>query len=155
MLPIALTCPVWWVARWTARTLATLAVLVACSFGAATLPIGGAATASSAPPVVASVEGLTLRADAAETVTGFHVRDGADRAVAVTLTEQGFSGGADRVAAGAESGPAGGDVVPPAVAVDRLKPVAASRAVTRAVDRPLLPAGPVPATVGPRAPPAR
>ncbi|MEU4477500.1 hypothetical protein AB0F68_05415 [Micromonospora sp. NPDC023966] len=66
MLPIALTCPLWWVARWTARMLASLAVLVACSFGAATLPIGGAATAPVAPTVAASVDGLALRAVAVE-----------------------------------------------------------------------------------------
>ncbi|MDO3685079.1 hypothetical protein [Micromonospora sp. C28ISP2-4] len=53
MLPIALTCPVWWVARWTARMLASLAVVVACSFGAATLPAGVAA-AAPAPAVAAS-----------------------------------------------------------------------------------------------------
>ncbi|MFD6612616.1 hypothetical protein ACFWD1_27455 [Micromonospora chalcea] len=50
MLPIALTCPVWWVARWTARMLASLAVVVACSFGTATLPAGAA---PAAPVVVA------------------------------------------------------------------------------------------------------
>ncbi|MBQ1046327.1 MULTISPECIES: hypothetical protein [unclassified Micromonospora] len=50
MLPIALTCPIWWVARWTARMLASLAVVVACSFGAATLPAGAA---PAAPAVVA------------------------------------------------------------------------------------------------------
>ncbi|MBU8859880.1 MULTISPECIES: hypothetical protein [unclassified Micromonospora] len=53
MLPIALTCPVWWVARWTARMFASLAVVVACSFGAATLPAGVAA-AAPAPAVAAS-----------------------------------------------------------------------------------------------------
>ncbi|WP_431875851.1 hypothetical protein [Micromonospora marina] len=53
MLPIALTCPVWWVARWTARMLASLAVVVACSLGAATLPAGVAA-AAPAPAVAAS-----------------------------------------------------------------------------------------------------
>ncbi|MFD6717918.1 hypothetical protein AMK25_07690 [Micromonospora sp. TSRI0369] len=52
MLPIALTCPVWWVARWTARMLASLAVVVACSFGAATLP--GAAPAAAAGPAYVS-----------------------------------------------------------------------------------------------------
>ncbi|MBB5827648.1 hypothetical protein [Micromonospora carbonacea] len=40
MLPVALTCPLWWVVRWTARMLATLAVVVAFSLGAAALPAG-------------------------------------------------------------------------------------------------------------------
>ncbi|KKK06853.1 hypothetical protein, partial [Micromonospora sp. HK10] len=48
MPAIALTCPVWWVTRWTARMLATLAVVVACALGAATLPVGAAATARAA-----------------------------------------------------------------------------------------------------------
>ncbi|TYB38736.1 hypothetical protein FXF50_10035 [Micromonospora sp. AP08] len=71
MLPIALTCPVWWVARWIARTLASLAVLAACSFGAATLPVGGAATTPVASSAVAPVEGRTLQPGAA----GQHLSD--------------------------------------------------------------------------------
>ncbi|MFG3599778.1 hypothetical protein [Micromonospora chersina] len=58
-------------ARWIARTLASLAVLAACSFGAATLPVGGAATAPVASSVVAPVEGLTLPPGAA----GRHLSD--------------------------------------------------------------------------------
>ncbi|MFJ1541455.1 hypothetical protein ACIODS_23155 [Micromonospora chalcea] len=54
MLPIALTCPVWWVARWTARMLASLAVVVACSFGAATLPAGAAPAAAAGPAYVST-----------------------------------------------------------------------------------------------------
>ncbi|MEH0822362.1 MULTISPECIES: hypothetical protein [unclassified Micromonospora] len=64
MLPIALTCPVWWVARWTARMLASLAVVVACSFGAATLPAGVAA-AAPAPAVAASAYPVTGASTAA------------------------------------------------------------------------------------------
>lgn len=48
MVPIALTCPVWWVARWTARMLASLAVVVAFSLGAASLPVGATAQAGAA-----------------------------------------------------------------------------------------------------------
>ncbi|MFJ5542247.1 hypothetical protein [Micromonospora chalcea] len=54
MLPIALTCPVWWVARWTARMLASLAVVVACSFGAATLPAGATPAAAAGPAYVST-----------------------------------------------------------------------------------------------------
>ncbi|MFI6330228.1 hypothetical protein ACIBBG_18250 [Micromonospora chersina] len=135
MLPIALTCPVWWVARWIARTLASLAVLAACSFGAATLPAGGTATAPVASSAVAPVEGLTLQPGTAAQ----HLRDGAARTAAVARRD--LDGGAhvDRQAAPA----------------DRSEPVAASRAVARPAHRPLVPAGLVPATVGSRAPPAR
>lgn len=48
MVPIALTCPVWWVARWTARMLASLAVVVAFSLGAASLPVGATAQPGAA-----------------------------------------------------------------------------------------------------------
>ncbi|MCI4065205.1 hypothetical protein MRQ36_22620 [Micromonospora sp. R77] len=44
MLPVALTCPVWWVARWITRMLTSLAVAVACTLGATALP------AQAAPP---------------------------------------------------------------------------------------------------------
>ncbi|WNM40098.1 hypothetical protein RMN56_01685 [Micromonospora halotolerans] len=133
MLPIALTCPVWWVARWTARTLATLAVLVACSFGAATLPLGGPATAPVAATVVASAEGLSLRADAA----------GQLRAAA------------DPATPGTGQDVRGQAVDAPALPAGQPRPAATPGAVTRAADRSLALAGLVPATVGSRAPPAR
>ncbi|MFE9957658.1 hypothetical protein [Micromonospora sp. NPDC005299] len=135
MLPIALTCPVWWVARWTARTLATLAVLVACSFGAATLPIGGAATAPVAPTVVAPVEGPTLRAGAAEQ----DFRVGVDHTAAVTGQDLRGDAAVDT----------------PAVPAGAPGPVAAPAAVTRVADRPLVLTGLLPGTVGSRAPPVR
>ncbi|MET8836477.1 hypothetical protein ABZV78_21490 [Micromonospora sp. NPDC004540] len=135
MLPIALTCPVWWVARWTARTLASLAVLVACSFGAATLPVDGAATAPAAPFVVASVEGLTLRTSAVE--AGQDLRDRAGH----TVVGQDFSSGA---AVDGQAVPAAGP-----------RPEVAPPAVSRPADRSLVLAGLVPATVGSRAPPER
>ncbi|WP_435148166.1 hypothetical protein [Micromonospora aurantiaca (nom. illeg.)] len=62
MLPIALTCPVWWVARWTARMLASLAVVVACSFGAATLPSAAAAPAPAAAVPAYPVTGASATA---------------------------------------------------------------------------------------------
>ncbi|WP_433286851.1 hypothetical protein [Micromonospora sp. CA-244673] len=111
MLPIALTCPVWWVARWTARTLATLAVLVACSFGAATLPLGVAATAPVAPAVVAPVEGLPLRTEAA---VGQHLRGAqatSSRNVPTTV-------GADPTAAGTMTGLGGGTIAVTAAGQD-------------------------------------
>ncbi|MEU4791897.1 hypothetical protein ACFWRG_06670 [Micromonospora tulbaghiae] len=88
MLPIALTCPVWWVARWTARMLASLAVVVACSFGAATLP-SGVAAAAPAPAAAAS----------AYTVTGAStaVRPEVDRVAERQATPAGVPASAPRV----------------------------------------------------------
>ncbi|GGR92514.1 hypothetical protein GCM10010169_41220 [Micromonospora fulviviridis] len=165
MLPIALTCPVWWVARWIARTLASLAVLAACSFGAAALPVGGAAAAPAASSAVAPVGGPTLQPGAAAqhlrdgagwtaTVTGRHFPDAAGRTAAVTGWDP--RGTAARTAAVAGRDLDGGAGVDrQAVPADRSEPVAASRAVARPADRPLVLAGLVPATVGSRAPPGR
>ncbi|MEU9828994.1 hypothetical protein [Micromonospora chersina] len=168
MLPIALTCPVWWVARWITRTLASLAVLAACSFGAAALPVGGAATAPATSSAVAPVEGLTLQPGAAAQ----HLRDAAGRTAAVTrrdfrdfrdaagrtaaVTGRDFRGAAGRAAAGAGRDlDSGAGVDRQAVPAGGPEPVAAPRVVIRPADRPLVLAGLVPATVGSRAPPAR
>lgn len=164
MLPIALTCPVWWVARWIARTLASLAVLAACSFGAATLPAGGAAIAPVASSATAPVEGLTLPPGApaphlwngsapSAAVTGPDLRGAAGGTAAVTAP--GLRGAAGRTAAVGRDLDSGAHVDRQAAPADRSEPVAASRAVIRPIDRPLVPAGLVPATVGSRAPPAR
>ncbi|SCL55280.1 hypothetical protein [Micromonospora chersina] len=155
MLPIALTCPVWWVARWIARTLASLAVLAACSFGAAALPVGGAATAPVASSAVAPVEGLALPPGAAAR----HLGDGAGRTVAghdFRYTARRTVAGPDfRAAAGPAAGAhdagSGADLDRAAVPADGHTPMAA----TRPADRPVVLAGLVPATVGSRAPPAR
>ncbi|WP_410812036.1 hypothetical protein [Micromonospora sp. 067-2] len=40
MLPVALTCPLWWVARWATRVLTSLAVVAALALGAGTSPAG-------------------------------------------------------------------------------------------------------------------
>ncbi|MCG5454181.1 hypothetical protein PSH03_002176 [Micromonospora sp. PSH03] len=44
MLPVAFTCPLWWVARWATRVLTSLAVVAALALGA------GPATATTATP---------------------------------------------------------------------------------------------------------
>jgi hypothetical protein len=158
VLPIALTCPVWWVARWTARTLATLAVLVACSFGAATLPLGGAATAPVAATAVASAEGLPLRTGVPEQFGATADRATADQVTADRPTADRAI--ADQVSAAPALASAGqdvrgGTVDAPGLPTGEPRPAAALAAVTRATDRPLVPAGLVPATVGSRAPPTR
>ncbi|MFI6237003.1 hypothetical protein ACIBD9_25865 [Micromonospora sp. NPDC050784] len=44
MLPVAFTCPLWWVARWATRVLTSLAVVAALALGA------GPATAAASTP---------------------------------------------------------------------------------------------------------
>ncbi|MDG4780302.1 hypothetical protein O7614_11685 [Micromonospora sp. WMMD961] len=44
MLPVAFTCPLWWVARWATRVLTSLAVVAALALGA------GPASAAVPPP---------------------------------------------------------------------------------------------------------
>jgi hypothetical protein len=55
VLPVALTCPLWWVARWATRVLTSLAVLALALGAAPTLP-----PASTAPASPLAVESLTL-----------------------------------------------------------------------------------------------
>ncbi|MFG2057274.1 hypothetical protein ACGFI9_24970 [Micromonospora sp. NPDC048930] len=170
MLPIALTCPLWWVARWTARMLASLAVVVACSFGAATLPLGTAATAQAAShPVdgrrlpivqvaqsVAALPGHALRpvihwsgpALAAATAPSARLTRAASAPAVGVVGSRATDvsilgpGGSDRELAGFLA--VGG----PASAAQR------SAEVIPAQERPV-PVGLTPATVGSRAPPAR
>ncbi|WFE49242.1 hypothetical protein [Micromonospora sp. WMMD1155] len=47
MLPVALTCPLWWVARWATRVLTSLAVVAALALGAG--PASAAVPQSFAP----------------------------------------------------------------------------------------------------------
>ncbi|MCX4473432.1 hypothetical protein OOK41_24520 [Micromonospora sp. NBC_01655] len=48
MLSVAPTCPLWWVARWTARMLTSLAVAVAFSLGAGSLSFDAVSPAGAA-----------------------------------------------------------------------------------------------------------
>ncbi|WP_089016823.1 hypothetical protein [Micromonospora coriariae] len=68
MPPVALTCPLWWVARWATRILTSLAVVAALAVGS------GASPASAAPPASAvssgsSSSGWVAPAGAAELAT--------------------------------------------------------------------------------------
>ncbi|MEU8391813.1 hypothetical protein [Micromonospora sp. NPDC048842] len=64
MLPVAFTCPLWWVARWATRVLTSLAVVAALALGAgpttAVTPTPGPVPTSSAVP--ASVAAGSLAA---------------------------------------------------------------------------------------------
>ncbi|MEU4470526.1 hypothetical protein [Micromonospora sp. NPDC023888] len=68
MLPVALTCPLWWVARWATRVLTSLAVVAALALGAG--PASAAVSPSQptfAPtPTVAPSVGAAPSAGAAE-----------------------------------------------------------------------------------------
>ncbi|MGC4810916.1 hypothetical protein ACLQ29_10345 [Micromonospora sp. DT228] len=50
MLPVAFTCPLWWVARWATRVLTSLAVVAALALGA-----GPASAAASSPAAASSL----------------------------------------------------------------------------------------------------
>ncbi|MFI6267244.1 hypothetical protein [Micromonospora sp. NPDC051006] len=100
MSSVALTCPLWWVARWAARLLTSLAVLGALSLGA---------PATDAPaPVVAPVAGP---------VAGHHV--GADDALVAeqrvpnSLLSSELAGPAAPAPAGASTVWVAADVRPP------------------------------------------
>ncbi|MFC4016529.1 hypothetical protein ACFOW4_00990 [Micromonospora sp. GCM10011542] len=51
MPPVALTCPLWWVARWATRLLTSLAVLAALALGAGA---SAAAPAQAGPPHISA-----------------------------------------------------------------------------------------------------
>ncbi|MCW3815026.1 hypothetical protein ONA91_11215 [Micromonospora sp. DR5-3] len=170
-------------ARWTARMLASLAVVVACSLGAATLPLGPAATAHAASPTVA-VDRAALDAgqlgDVRSTGVDRTLRAlirWSDRAAhAVARAGAGSSGPAARIGTGspeaagwtasgsaeADSAVAAGPVATRAAAagdrqvgpVDVLDPMVRGVVVAPS-DRHRVLVGLVPATVGSRAPPAR
>ncbi|MEU7801045.1 hypothetical protein AB0J14_02065 [Micromonospora arborensis] len=53
MLPVALTCPLWWVARWATRVLTSLAVVAALALGAG--PASAAVPSPSAVPAPSAV----------------------------------------------------------------------------------------------------
>ncbi|WP_431896817.1 hypothetical protein [Micromonospora haikouensis] len=135
MLPVALTCPLWWVARWTARTLTTLAVVVAFSLGAASLPPGTMLPAGVDPGQAGSGPAV---AAASASVAG-------PAAVAEARTVAASAAAGSTAAAGAAGPWPPADAPPPAEAGP---PQVAAPAPQR------VPTGLVPAAVGPRAPPA-
>ncbi|MFF4878535.1 hypothetical protein [Micromonospora sp. NPDC000668] len=53
MLSVALTCPLWWVARWATRVLTSLAVVAALALGAGTSPASAYGLSAFSPGSVA------------------------------------------------------------------------------------------------------
>ncbi|MFG1883702.1 hypothetical protein [Micromonospora sp. NPDC049102] len=162
MLPVALTCPLWWVACWTARVLTSLAVLsLALGAAPALLP---ASTAAAPPPTLWSLAlAEPLGPSTAALSTILTDRAVADRAVAGWAARPALSGraaaqhaGGDPVAgAPADAGPARSVDPQPALkdalAVLPGPPVAGNQARTDA-EPSLRAAGP--ASRASRAPPA-
>ncbi|MET7705817.1 hypothetical protein [Micromonospora sp. NPDC005413] len=65
MLPIALTCPLWWVARWATRVLTSLAVVAALALGAG--PASAATpTLSAGPSSVPTLSAVPTAAQSAQ-----------------------------------------------------------------------------------------
>ncbi|MEU4640475.1 hypothetical protein [Micromonospora sp. NPDC023814] len=142
MLPVALTCPLWWVARWAARLLTGLAVAVAFAVGAGALP------AAPAQAGVPSTDTWVPPADAwAPPAPALPVTMApADPPVAVA-DHRVVADGADPDRAAAVDRAATGPGHPAALA----DPGAAAGAVT--VGPAPAPVGRTPVTAGPRGPP--
>ncbi|MET7371697.1 hypothetical protein [Micromonospora arida] len=75
MLPVAFTCPLWWVARWATRVLTSLAVVAALALGAgpataATPTPGPVPTSSAVPTTVAGSLAASCRHAASTGPTG-------------------------------------------------------------------------------------
>ncbi|WP_229397891.1 hypothetical protein [Micromonospora okii] len=146
MLHIALTCPPWWVARWTARMLTSLAVVLAFSLGATSLPFDAAVPADVAGPVApawsppgfptAGLSPAATPAGSAPTTVS------APKAVSART--------AGSVATDSTVPTAGVDALGPA---DAAWPAPAGPSVAVAAGSQQAPAGSAPAASGPRAPP--
>ncbi|MDH6461687.1 hypothetical protein M2302_001862 [Micromonospora sp. A200] len=129
MLPVPLTSPLWWVARWSSRLLTGLALAVALSVGGPAVPDAGplsAAPSQAGAPVLADLavpDGSAVRAAAVPAVT---------------------------LAVGNDQSEGRAFVAPPAP-VTSIDPVGRP---AHAVTAPLLPlTGQAAGTTGPRAPP--
>ncbi|MET8119554.1 hypothetical protein [Micromonospora sp. NPDC005189] len=65
MLPVAFTCPLWWVARWATRVLTSLAVVAALALGAG--PASAATpTLSAGPSSVPTLSAVPTAAQSAQ-----------------------------------------------------------------------------------------
>jgi len=162
VLPVALTCPLWWVARWATRVLTSLAVLALFLGAAPAMP--PASTAPAPPPTIGSLalaEPLgastaalaTVRTDRAVTDRAVTDRAVTDRAVTGRAAsdrvgeERAAEVGADAPARSVDPQPVlhcGPDALP--------RPPAGVTSARTGSERPLRAAGS--ASRAPRAPPA-
>ncbi|MFF5177949.1 hypothetical protein ACFY2Q_07980 [Micromonospora sp. NPDC000316] len=132
MLPVALTCPLWWVARWATRVLTSLAVVAALALGAWAAP-----GAASSPAAGTFAVGSAVSSHQPASVVGV----GHPASAEMTADETGSVRATDP-----QPAPPGGVGAVPAVAVG-LVPAGPT------ADR--LPHADDPASPGPRAPPGR
>ncbi|MET8525035.1 hypothetical protein [Micromonospora sp. NPDC005172] len=150
MLPVALTCPLWWVARWAARVLTSLAVLsLALGAAPALLP---ASTAAAPPPTIGS---LALAEPLGPSIAALTDRAVTDRAALSGRAAAQHAGGDPVAGARADAGPAR-SVDPQPALKDALAvlpgPPAAGNQARTAAEPSLRAAGP--ASRASRAPPA-
>ncbi|WP_405095249.1 hypothetical protein [Micromonospora sp. NBC_01412] len=151
MLPVAPTCPLWWVARWTARMLTSLAVAVAFSLGAGSLSF------DPAPPADAGGQAPAWSLAGSLPVVGAPDHDPVPAwslvgsTPAIGASDHGpapaagvRAAGPGRAAADTPAAPAHPAAVPPGPA---------GRSVVDPAPAPRMPVGPAPATAGSRAPP--
>ncbi|WP_433131729.1 hypothetical protein ACQPWW_11085 [Micromonospora sp. CA-240977] len=64
MLPVAFTCPLWWVARWATRVLTSLAVVAALALGAGPVSAAAPPSTPTAAPSLSTAPGLSAAASA-------------------------------------------------------------------------------------------
>ncbi|MET8308661.1 hypothetical protein [Micromonospora sp. NPDC005173] len=137
MLSAALTCPLWWVARWATRVLTSLAVVAALALGAGTSP-------ASASGLSAPASGLSAFSPGSVAPSGRPApTDGAVHTTPIAAEEAAEQPSPTRSSDG-QAAPLGGEAAVPADAA----PVLAAGA-----DR--LPRADGPASRAPRAPPGR
>ncbi|MFG1951447.1 hypothetical protein [Micromonospora sp. NPDC048830] len=155
MPSVALTCPLWWVARSAARMLTSLAVAVAFSLGAGSLPFD-AVIPADASAVRSPAGGLSISAvghtDPGAPFAGRPVVLGAPAGAAPAPgAPVGLRAVADHAAASVGTAAAYTANALPAGAA--MPPLPTAHPVARAAGPGRAPLGPAPAASGPRAPP--
>ncbi|MET8231551.1 hypothetical protein ABZS77_12865 [Micromonospora sp. NPDC005298] len=153
MLPVAFTCPLWWVARWATRVLTSLAVVAALAFGAGASPASAAGHPTSAGTASAFTVGPVAGPPSTTSAFAAGPSTTSGRAGAVVAVGHGSSVVADDTADRRTStGPT--DPQPARLALHLLPGVAGDTPV-RASGAERQPHADGPATRAPRAPPAR
>ncbi|MFI0796366.1 hypothetical protein ACH4OY_27320 [Micromonospora rubida] len=154
MLPVAPTCSLWWVARWTARMLTSLAVAVAFSLSAGSLsfdpapPAGADAAGRPAPawPLAASLSLVGASdlgsAPACPLAAGPRLVGASDLGPATAAGMRAVGPGRAAV-----------DVPAASAHPDAVLAGSAGRSVVDQVPAHRMPVGPAPTTAGSRAPP--
>ncbi|WP_433317753.1 hypothetical protein ACQP0U_09960 [Micromonospora sp. CA-269861] len=90
MLPVAFTCPLWWVARWATRVLTSLAVVAALALGAG--PATAAVSMPSPVPTSSAVPAFVAAGPLAASCRHAEAQD-AERSAPPEATEESVPAG--------------------------------------------------------------